>query len=61
MVIGTSILATKHHVLVIAIERGNQKIVNPPRGTVFMAGDLMWFVSPEEFTITGFERKLVEL
>ena len=61
MVIGTSILATKHHVMVIAIERGGQKIVNPPRGTVFMHGDLLWFVSPEELTIRGFEKKMVEI
>ncbi len=61
MQIGTSILATKHHVMVIAIERGGQKIVNPPRGTVFMHGDLLWFVSPEELTIAGFEKKIVEI
>lgn len=61
MVIGTSILATKHHVMVIAIERGGQKIVNPPRGTIFMHDDLLWFVSPEELTIEGFEKKMVEI
>ena len=61
MVIGTSILATKHHVMVIAIERGGQKIVNPPRGTIFQHDDLLWFVSPEELTIEGFEKKMVEI
>ena len=59
--IGTSILATKHHVMVIAIERGGQKIVNPPKGTVFQHDDLLWFVSPEELTISGFEKKMVEI
>jgi CPA2 family monovalent cation:H+ antiporter-2 len=59
--IGTSALATKHQVMVIAIERGGQKIVNPPKGTVFMHDDLLWFVSPEELTIKGFEKKMVEL
>jgi CPA2 family monovalent cation:H+ antiporter-2 len=72
MVIGTSILATKHHVMVIAIERQvasqedggavtYEKIVNPPRGTVFKHGDVLWFVSPEELTIAGFEKKMVEI
>ena len=61
MQIGTSILATKHHVMVIAIERGGQKIVNPPRGTVFLHDDILWFVSPEELTVAGFEKKIVEI
>ena len=61
MQIGTSILATKHHVMVIAIERGGQKIVNPPRGTFFMHDDLLWFVSPEELTVRGFEKKMIEI
>ena len=61
MVIGTSVLATKHHVMVIAIERGGQKIVNPSRHTVFQHDDLLWFVSPEELTIAGFEKKMVEI
>ena len=61
MQIGTSVLATKHHVMVIAIERAGQRIVNPPRGTVFMHDDLLWFVSPEELTLTGFEKKMVEI
>lgn len=61
MQIGTSLLATKHHVMVVAIERGGRKIVNPPRGTVFMHDDLLWFVSPEELTLTGFEKKMVEI
>lgn len=61
LVIGTSVLATKHHVLVIAIERGGQKIVNPPRGTVFQHDDRLWFVSPEELTLEGFEKRMVEI
>lgn len=61
MQIGTSFLATKHHVMVIAIERGGQRIVNPPRATVFMHNDVLWFVSPEELTIDGFEKKIVEI
>ena len=61
MKIGTSLLAVKHHVMVIAIERGGDKIVNPPRGTVFLHGDQLWFVSPEKLTISGFEKKMVEI
>ena len=61
MVIGTSVLATKHHVMVIAIERAGQKIVNPTRGTIFKYDDLLWFVSPEELTIEGFEKNMVEI
>ncbi|MCR5588726.1 MAG: cation:proton antiporter [Bacteroidales bacterium] len=61
MRIGTSLLAVKHHVMVIAIERGGTKIVNPPRGTVFMHDDLLWFVSPEKLTISGFEKKMIEI
>ena len=61
MQISTSILATKHHVMVIAIERGGDKIVNPNRHTVFMHDDLLWFVSPEKLTVSGFEKKMVEI
>ena len=61
MGIGTSLLATKHHVMVIAIERGGQRIVNPPKGTIFLHDDLLWFVSPEELTLTGFEKKMVAI
>ena len=61
MQIGTSVLATKHHVMVIAIERGGQRIVNPPRATIFQNEDLVWFVSPDELTLSGFEKKMVEM
>lgn len=61
MQISTSILATKHHVMVIAIERGGDKIVNPNRHTVFMHDDLLWFVSPEKLTVSGFEKKMIEI
>jgi len=59
--IGTSMLAAKHNVMVIAIERGGSKIVNPGRNTIFRAGDMVWFVSPEKLTLTGFEKKMVEI
>ena len=61
MQIGTSVLATRHHVLVLAIERNGEKIVNPPKGTIFRHGDILWFVSPEQLTIEGFEKKMVEV
>lgn len=59
--VGTSVLATQHRVLVVAIERAGQKIVNPPRGTVFQHGDLLWLVSPEEMTVEGFEQKMIKI
>jgi CPA2 family monovalent cation:H+ antiporter-2 len=59
--ISTSALATKHHAMVIAIERNGQRIVNPNRHIVFQHDDLIWFVSPEELTLTGFEKKMVEI
>ena len=61
MKIGTSVLSTKYHVMVIAIERAGQRIVNPPRGTVFQSNDLLWFVSPDELTLDGFERNIVQV
>ncbi len=61
LAVGTSALATKHRAMVIAIERGGRKIVNPDRHTIFQHDDLLWFVSPEELTLTGFERKIIEI
>ncbi|MBR6292877.1 MAG: cation:proton antiporter [Bacteroidales bacterium] len=61
LAVGTSSLATKHHALVLAIERDGKKIVNPDRHNVFQHGDILWFVSPDELTISGFEKKMVEL
>lgn len=57
--IRNSVMASKHHVMVIAIERNGQKIVNPPRDTIFQHNDLLWFVCPEVLTIDGFEKKMV--
>ncbi len=59
--VGTSVLAKQHHVMVIAIERAGEKIVNPRRNTIFMHNDLLWLVSPEEMTVEGFERKMVKI
>ena len=59
--ISASALATKHHAMVIAIERNGQRIVNPNRHIVFQHDDLIWFVSPDELTLTGFEKKMVEI
>ena len=62
LAVGSSSLATKHHALVLAIERDGRKIVNPDRHTVFFQdGDILWFVSPDELTITGFEKKIIEI
>ena len=61
LAVGTSSLATKHHAMVIAIERGGHRIVNPDRHTVFQHNDLLWFVSPDELTLAGFEKKMIEI
>ena len=47
--------------MVIAIERGGERLVNPDRKTVFLPGDSLWFVSPEEMTLHGFESKMVKV
>ena len=58
--VGESPLA-KHRAMVLAIERGGSRIVNPTRDTVFMPADMLWFVSPEEMTLKGFESKMVRV
>ena len=52
---------THHHAMVIAIERNGERIVNPAPNTLFVPGDVLWFVSPEEMTLDGFESKLVKV
>ena len=59
--VGTSILATRHHVMTIAIERGGKTIYNPSRDTVFLHDDLLWLVSPEDMTLKGFESKMEKI
>ena len=59
--VGQSDLARVHHAMVIAIERDGKKIVNPDRHTIFQHDDILWFVSPDELTLTGFEKKMVEI
>ena len=61
LAVGTSSLATKHHAMVLAIERNGRRIVNPDRHTVFQHDDILWFVSPDELTLAGFEKKMVEI
>ena len=51
----------RHNAMIVAIDRGDKKIVNPTRDTVFMHNDLLWFVSPDEMTLKGFESKLVKI
>ncbi len=53
---------SRQRAIVIAIERSGQKIVNPSRNEIFLAGDILWFVSPEgDLTLKGFENKLVKI
>jgi len=51
----------KHNAMIIAIERGGQRIVNPDRDTVLLHDDQLWFVSPDNLTLAGFEKKMVEV
>lgn len=61
LAVGSSMLATQHHVMTIAIERAGQKIINPDRNTIFLHDDMLWLVSPEEMTVEGFEQKMVKI
>ncbi|MBR1798757.1 MAG: cation:proton antiporter [Bacteroidales bacterium] len=51
----------RHHALIIAIERNGEKIFNPDHNIIFQHDDLLWFVSPDKQTITGFEKKMIEV
>ncbi len=59
--IGQDIKSSKfmdtYNSMVIAIERGNQYMLNPTASTVFYAGDIVWFVSPNDFKIQEFQKK----
>ena len=41
-------LLNRFHTLVIAVERGEEFILNPPASTEFHEGDTVWFVASEE-------------
>ena len=43
-----------HNGMIIAIQRDDQYMVNPPASTVFMRGDIVWFVSPMEKSLEKF-------
>ena len=47
----------RHHGMIIAIQRGDDYIVNPPASTVFQRGDVVWFVSPDEISLRSFMEK----
>lgn len=51
----------RHNAMVVAIERGGKRIVNPTKETVFLHGDILWFVSPDEMTLKGFESKVTKI
>lgn len=42
---------TNHHGLIIAVERDQKYMLNPPATTVFHPNDVVWFVSPDDITI----------
>ncbi len=47
----------RFHAMIIAIEHGQQQILNPSAQTQFFEGDIIWFVSPDELEITKFVRE----
>lgn len=47
----------QHQGMIIAIEHDGQFTHNPPAQTVFRAGDVVWFVSPEDKTIERFDEE----
>ena len=44
----------RHHGMIIAIQRDDDYIVNPPANTVFECDDIVWFVSPDEISLKKF-------
>ncbi len=56
--VGVDIRASRfmdtYHSMIIAIERGQQYMINPTADTVFHGGDIVWFVSPDEFHVHEF-------
>lgn len=46
---------SEYHSMVIAIERDNEYKLNPTASTKFEAGDVVWFVSPEELEFGKFK------
>jgi CPA2 family monovalent cation:H+ antiporter-2 len=57
---GTDIIRSefqrKYHAMVIAIERGKDYMLNPPANAVFTVGDVVWLVSPDELSLSAFEK-----
>lgn len=45
----------KYHSLVIAIEREDQYMLNPSARVAFEVGDVVWFVSPNDFQVQDFQ------
>ena len=45
--------------MIIAIERpsGKEYMLNPSATTTFQTDDVVWFVSPDELTVSRFEKR----
>lgn len=58
-IVGQAILnarfRTNHHGLIIAVERDQKYMLNPPATTIFQGGDVVWFVSPDDITIADLD------
>ncbi|MCR4659392.1 MAG: cation:proton antiporter [Bacteroidales bacterium] len=44
----------RYNAMVIAIERGDDYMLNPNADTIFAEGDVVWFVSPDKITLRRF-------
>ena len=44
----------RYNGMIIAIERNGDFMTNPAASTVFVSGDVVWFVSPDEITLQKF-------
>lgn len=55
--IAESQFSQHYHAMIIAVERDEKQILNPPSTTMFAEGDIVWFVSPDELDIHKFTRE----
>lgn len=47
---------SRYHAMVIAIERNQKYILNPTASTIFVEGDVVWFVSPDDIDFYSIDR-----
>ena len=50
-------MKSTYHSMVIAIERGEEYMLNPKADTSFEPGDVVWMVSPDDLNVKDFNLK----